>query len=129
MSDTVFDLFWGDFKRETSGYPKTDCGEDENGNAIIRVAVTDMGEDDVSVSVDGDTLKISGDKVCQDEKIKWQWKNIATRKFNLSYRIVNRDLDLDSISANHKNGMLEIKIPKKSKEELDKRKIKINFIR
>jgi HSP20 family molecular chaperone IbpA len=97
----------------------------ENKNGLhFEIACTGLNKDDINISIDGDTLKISYNKTkeencCEINECNYIHKGIAKRSFNLGYKIASK-FDLLKSEATMSNGLLTIIIPfaKESKPQI-----------
>ncbi len=97
-------------------------------NFQIEVAAPGLDKNDFKINVDGNVLTISSEK---EEKKKEDDKKFMRREF--SYTSFSRSFTLpdnveeNKINANHKDGILTVKIPKKEEaKEKPSREIKIS---
>lgn len=94
-------------------YP-VDIIEKSNG-LEFHFAVPGLNKDDINIEIErGDTLKVTYTKSKgqsqNEEKINYIVKNIASRSFNLAWRISPK-YNLNKLEAKMENGLLEINIP------------------
>lgn len=94
-------------------YPRVTARENEQG-LILEAEVPGLGPEAVDVSVEGHTLTIKGEKVLADGV-----KEPFERVFNIPLR-----LEAEKMTANMKNGLLTVNIPKR--EEAKPRRIEIS---
>ncbi len=92
----------------------------------IEVDLPGVKKEDININVDNDTLTISGERKVSDEHKDDNFYKIESvyGKFERSFSLPE-DVDTDKIEAEHKNGVLEIKIPKVAKVEKTPKKIEI----
>ncbi len=92
----------------------------------IEVDLPGVKKEDININVDNDTLTISGERKVSDEHKDDNFYKIESvyGKFERSFSLPE-DVDTDKIEAEHKNGVLEIKIPKVVKVEKTPKKIEI----
>ena len=119
----IDEIFETSFKDGISKYPATDIYT-ENGVTHIEIAVTGFDEDDISVTLDNDTLiiKASKEEKYENTERNYHTKNIAKRSFIRKFTI---SYDVNDIHAEIKNGLLHLEIKPKEKEDTIKQ-IKIN---
>lgn len=90
-----------------------DLYENEKG-LHFEIACTGLDSKDVTLSIEGDILKISYNKLdskgCENGDCNYIHKGIAKRSFNLAYKIASK-YDLSKSEAEMKNGLLKISIP------------------
>jgi HSP20 family protein len=101
---------------------------EEKDDFKIEVAAPGLEKEDFKIDLDNNLLTISCEK---EEKHEDNGKNYMRREFN--YTSFKRSFSLpesvnaDKIKAQHKNGILEIEIPKKEEAKLKPvKQIKIN---
>ena len=80
---------------------------------MVRTELPGVEKDAVSVSVDDHVLTIKGQKQFVEAKEGEKWKRVETSygEFSRSFTLPE-EIDVDSISAAYKNGVLELSIPK-----------------
>jgi HSP20 family protein len=109
--DRVFDRYFGDFDHST-GWPAVDVREDDN-NYLVEIELPGLSEKDVEVKVENGVLTIaSGKDESREEKdegyIRKERKHYSfSRSFSLPDNV-----DAEKITANFKNGLLDIEVPK-----------------
>ena len=85
-----------------------------------------MDKKNVSVEVEDNLLTISGDKHgLEDNGAKCITRELKHSSFKRSFNLGDH-LDGDDVSANFKDGMLSISIPKKEPELPKKKMVKIS---
>ncbi len=126
------DFFDDDFLPSYEGFrgvnvPAVNIKEDDN-KFTIEVAAPGLNKDDFNVDLDNNMLTISSEKEEKDEEKdgKYMRKEFSYCKFNRSFTLPET-VDADKIEAKHKDGVLEVNIPKKetSKQKAPK-KIKVS---
>ncbi|MBN2347660.1 MAG: Hsp20/alpha crystallin family protein [Bacteroidales bacterium] len=101
----------------------------ENNNEYqIEVAAPGLGKNDFKVNVENDVLTISSEKENNvensDEKV--MRREFSYSKFSRSF-ILPEDTDYDKIKATHKDGILNVIVPKKEEAKVKPaREIKIS---
>ena len=104
--------------------PAVDIFENENKELVLKAELPDIRKEDVSVTVENNTLTLSGERKFDGEVKKEHYHRLErsygsfTRSFTMP-----RTVDPAGISADFKDGVLEIKVPKR--EESKPRQIKI----
>jgi len=105
--------------KEDNIYPiHSDISEDEK-NLYITLELPGLSKEDINISMDKDrTLTIKGEKKRSEEYANRNIIRIESThgKFSRSF-ILSNDLDDGNINAKFENGLLNISIPKKEKEE------------
>lgn len=105
--------------------PKVDIAE-TNEQYIISVEVPGVDEKDIHVSLQGDTLTISGEKKQEQEH-----KDVNVHSIERSYgsfqRVLNMpsDAEADQVKARFKNGVLTLTVPKNPAKRSEGRLIDI----
>lgn len=100
---------------ETPTYPVSDFYMDEDGTAIIKIACTGFGEEDIKIQREDLTLIITAKKQKEDEyekRKKCFSKKIGQRDFTLKYQCSDK-MDFDKLEAKLSKGILSIYIPLK----------------
>lgn len=102
--------------------PYTDIYE-ENGEMVIKTDLPGISQDNLEVTLEGDTLTITAEK--KDEVSEDATHHRRERYYGRYHRsmVLPYHIDGDSISATFENGVLELKLTKA--EELKPRRIKI----
>ena len=115
----VFESFWGKMDRPLAGFdwpfgeqtPRSDVVETADG-VEVTVELPGMEQNDVEVSLTGDTLTIKGEKKVerQDEKKGYY---VSERAYGSVYRTIPlpSGVDTEKADASFKNGVLTVKIP------------------
>jgi len=114
-----FDLLFKDFfKSELDFQPANqakfshpvDIFETKHG-LHFEVACTGLTKDDVDISIEGDVLKISYNKLPEPHEDRhYIHSGVAKRSFNLGYKIASK-FDLSKTEAMMENGLLALRIP------------------
>lgn len=98
--------------------------EDDN-QIVIMADVPGMEQKDINVNVDNGYLTLSGKRTFEDEEYKESYHRVerAYGHFSRSFQLPNT-IDINNIQASYKNGVLEIKLPKR--EEAKPRSIQVS---
>lgn len=106
--------------------PAVDVVEEETAY-LIKADIPGLTREDVHVEVDKNTLTIRGEKKEEkEEKGKRYYRKERTHgTFTRSFSLPD-NVDADSIKAVHKEGVLELTIPKKEKEKPRKIEVSVN---
>jgi HSP20 family protein len=119
------DFFEGDMNRlrETSWQPAMDV-ELKNDEIIVSVELPGVKEEDINLTIEKGYLNLTGKRERRFEQEN-EKQFFSERRFGSFQRSVRlpRDIDADRVEANLSDGILEIRIPGKEKEE--PRKIKV----
>jgi HSP20 family protein len=98
---------------------------DAEGYTFVAV-VPGLKADDVTIEVEGNTLKLSGETIAPaisaDEKVRTLRSEIGFGKFNRSFELPDA-IDATKIDANLENGLLTMRVPKA--ETVKPRSIKV----
>ena len=124
--DDLFGTFFGEMPvlAERQIWPAIDIAENEN-DITVKAEVPGCKAEDIDISVQGNTLSISGQKKHEKEN-KEKGFYYAER----SYGSFRRDLTLPSevepasIEASYKDGILSIRMPKSERAKAVKVKVK-----
>lgn len=105
--------------------PSLDVASDEK-KYSIDIELPGIDANDVTIEVDGNTLKIKGEKR-QEKEDKEKGFYQVERCYGSFQRILDipDDADMDNISATYKNGVLSIAVPRKALPKKDTKKIEI----
>ena len=105
-------------------YPKVNVYEYDDKIGIV-AEIPGLDKKNVSVDVEDSILTISGDKHgLEDDGGKCITRELKQSSFKRSFNLGDH-LDGDGVSANFKDGMLSISIPKKEPEKPKKNFVKI----
>jgi HSP20 family protein len=98
---------------------------DADGYTFVAV-VPGLKADDVTIEVEGNTLKLSGETIAPaisaDEKVRTLRNEIGFGKFNRSFELPD-EIDAAKIDAQLENGLLTVRVPKA--EAVKPRSIKV----
>src|SRR5210317_2321065 len=106
-----------------NGYPPYNIAQINDDEYMISVAVAGFGMDNLSITKDGDTLKIEGTAPKGDEDVNYLHKGIGGRSFRREFTLADH---VEVQGANLELGMLNIHLKREVPEELQPKKIKIN---
>ena len=105
-------------------YPKVNVYEYDDKIGIV-AEIPGLDKKNVSVEVEENVLTISGDKHgLEDDGAKCITRELKHSSFNRSFNLGDH-LDGEDVSANFKDGMLSISIPKIEPTEPKKHSVKI----
>ncbi len=93
-------------------YPLFDLAEYENDSVLV-AELPGVQKEDIKISIDNGYLSISGERKAYDmpEQSNWVRNEIRTGKFNRTIELPH-EVDSNKISAELKNGILRITLPK-----------------
>ena len=123
--------FSGDWGWKNMGFnsnvftPRVDVTED-NENLYVTAEIPGVEKNDVKVSVVGDVLTISGEKKTEqrDEKKNYYRIERTQGSFSRSFTLP-AEIMVDKISADFKNGVLNITLPKTEEAKVVEKQIEI----
>jgi HSP20 family protein len=103
--------------------PAMDLVEAED-HFVLKADLPGLGEDDVSIEVQDNTLTVSGERKAEHEEREKGWYRVE-RSFGRFSRSLTlpEGIDPNAIAASFDNGVLEVRIPKP--EERKPRRISI----
>lgn len=110
--EKVFDRFFNDcwgplLSVPTSWHPPVDYGEDDE-KYMLSLEMPGVAKDDVEINIENNILKISGEKKRTDHHRTERLYGKFTRSFTLPDSV-----DRDAISAEFKDGILSLSVPKR----------------
>lgn len=88
---------------------------------VLTASLPGYSENDIIIENTGDVLTISG-KLEKNDKNKY-FHTIKTSQFTKSYNLSAQRYDLDNISAELKNGILTVFLPKLKAAKIESKKI------
>lgn len=91
--------------------------KEEDGNYTVEVAAPGMSKEDFKIEVEKDILSISAESKVSEEKTEkgYTYKEFGYSQFKRSFSLDKETMNLESISANYKDGILSLHIPKLEK--------------
>ena len=109
--DRVFDRYFGDFDH-SAGWPAVDVSEDDD-NYLVEVELPGLSEKDVEVKVENGVLTIASrkDESREEKDEGYIRKERRHYSFSRSFSLPD-NVDLEKVTANFKNGLLDIAVPK-----------------
>lgn len=104
-------------------FPSLNISEDA-GNIYVQAEVPGLDAGDINISVEGDTLTISGERQVypKEEKISYHRRELESGSFNRAVTMPCR-IEVEKVQAKAANGILRITLPKI--EEAKPRQIKV----
>ena len=105
--------------------PSLDIASDDK-EYTIKVELPGMDASDIAIEFTDSTLKINGEKRQEKEEKGKDFYRIE-RSYGSFQRILDipEDSDTDAITSNYKNGVLSIRVPKKTLPQKDTKKIEV----
>ena len=94
---------------------------------LVSAEVPGMEEEDLDITLEGDSLVIKGEKKIEHEENEEEGYHYVERCFGSFKRVVplNVQVDEDSVKASFKNGVLQITLPKAVEHLQKTRKISV----
>jgi HSP20 family protein len=104
--------------------PAVDIYEDDKGGLVLKAELPDVKREDVSVTVENNTLTLSGERKLESEVKKEKFHRIerAYGRFSRSFSLP-ATVDANRIAAEFKDGVLSIRLP--FREEVKPRTIDV----
>lgn len=120
-----FDPFFDDIPVAKRTSPSIDIDENDN-RYSLEVELPGLTEKDVEVKVEGNLLTLSSKKIEEKEEKKKDYVLKERRSYNFSRSFVlPENVEPDKISAEFKNGLLLIDVPKAEKAKPKLLEIKV----
>ena len=112
--------------KELEWRPSADISETKS-HYIIKAQLPDVEKEDVQVSVENGVLTISGERKYEKEEETETTHRIESMygRFSRAFTLPS-DADESGISAKSRNGMLKVRIPKKSEAKEEAVKISVD---
>ena len=106
-----------------NGYPPYNIAQINEDEYMISLAVAGFGMDNLSITTDGDQLKIEGTAPKGDEDVNYLHKGIGGRNFRREFTLADH---VKVANANLELGMLNVHLKREVPEALKPKTIKIN---
>ena len=106
-----------------NGYPPYNIAQINEDEYMISLAVAGFGMENLSITTDGDQLKIEGTAPKSDEDVNYLHKGIGGRNFRREFTLADHVKVAD---ANLELGMLNVHLVREVPEALKPKTIKIN---
>jgi len=106
-----------------AGYPPYNIAQINEDEFMISLAVAGFGMDNLSITTDGDQLKIEGTAPKGDEDVNYLHKGIGGRNFRREFTLADH---VKVANANLELGMLNVHLVREVPEALKPKTIKIN---
>ncbi len=129
LADSFFNDFFSFPKEENFGFDNQYDIVDKDNIYNIVANVPGFSKDDIKIEVEDNILSISAkveekqEEKKEDENIKYIFKGRTSNSFKKIFKLDN-SIDVENITAEVKNGVLKLEIPKKAKEEPKRIEIK-----
>jgi HSP20 family protein len=117
--EACYDPFGSHRYTGRSGWtPNTDILETEE-DVILLMDLAGVGKDDFAVTFEDDLLKVSGQRAKKQpaDLIRFHRMEIDYGPFEKLFRVPGDLVDADKIQAVHRNGFLELILPKKKAQK------------
>ena len=129
--DRFFNEFgWGEHQTEgqesASWTPKVDVYQTDD-SYVLKAELPGLSKEEINIDVNDNTLTLKGEKKLEEKVEKENYVRVErtygsfSRSFNLS-----DDVDTEHITANYKDGVLELTLPKKEESKPKEIKVEIN---
>lgn len=119
---------WQALKRaeEWASAPKLDVYEEGN-DIIVKAEIAGMDKNEIEISLEGNILSLKGEKK-KEEKVEDKDYAYSERYFGSFTRTIELPVEVqgDKVSANLRNGVLEIRLPKSEAAKKKEVKIKVD---
>ena len=104
-------------------YPPYNLVKIDDDNYMVNLAVAGFTKHEISISVENNTLTVSGEIITEDEEgIEYLHKGIAMRKFTRTFALGEY---MEVISAEMDNGILYVSVRREIPEEKKPKQITI----
>jgi HSP20 family protein len=126
--DDLFGRFFGDwgmaFPERGTYWPAMDVSEDKDA-ITVKAELPGMTADDINISVQGNTLSITGEKKEETEEKKEGYYH-SERRFGSFRRdlMLPSDVDASKVDAAYREGVLTITLPKTEQAKAKTVKVK-----
>lgn len=102
----------------TKGFPVSDVFHDDDGNAIIEMALAGYSKDSLSIEAKGKEITISSsdqepERECLSQVPHASRRRVARRKFKKTFHVVDDMVDLTKTTASYEDGLLRVSVPLK----------------
>ncbi|MGQ1909036.1 Hsp20/alpha crystallin family protein [Marinifilum sp. RC60d5] len=117
------DSFKNAAERESGFHPATNIIEEEN-YYLIEMAIPGLSKKEISINVEDGFLKISGEKKEQQTDTKFLRKEFGIKKVERNFKLADA-VNKNNISAEVKDGILNVVLPKVEKVEPEVQNIEV----
>ncbi|MDH5639288.1 MAG: Hsp20/alpha crystallin family protein [Nitrospinota bacterium] len=120
-----FDDLWGEesLTARDRWTPAMDVSETET-EYKVRLEAPGVSKDDINIEMENGVLTISGEKAVKEEHKEEKCYRVERRYGSFARSLKFTDIDPDKVSANHRDGILEVTVTKT--EQAKPKKIDIN---
>lgn len=103
------------------GFPKGDVFRDEDGNIVIELMLAGYSKDQLSVTIQSNSLIISATKSSDNQK----GRSRSCRSFTKTFPNFTHEWDLENSNISYVNGLLSIVVPPKKQKEQEVKELEI----
>ena len=130
-SDKFFNEFgWGQEQTEeldeASWAPKVDIYETKD-NYVLNAELPGLTKEDISIDLNDNTLTLKGERKFEEKVEKDNYVRVERSYGSFARSFVLSDnVNAEAVTANYKDGMLEVTLPKKEEAKPKEIKVEIN---
>src|SRR5207244_6923357 len=105
--------------------PPVDVYEDDH-NVVLTIEVPGIDEKDIDVRIENNTLIVHGERKLEKEEKEENFRRVERQygSFTRSFTLPN-SVDTGQVSANYDNGVLKIKLAKKTEAKPKQNKVNV----
>jgi molecular chaperone IbpA len=123
--DTMLDELLRSTTQSQSNYPPHNVIKTGDETVLIQVAVAGFDEGEISITVENNTLFISGEQVNSDPiNYEYLHRGLSGRNFVQKFKLAEH---VEVIDASIKNGVLSVLLERKVPEDKKPKNIAINY--
>lgn len=124
--DTFFDDFFGGMTSNVNSLVPAVNISENNDNYKVEMAAPGLKKDNFRINLDGKVLTVSAETTQENksENTNYALREFGYSNFSRSFNLPEL-VDFDKISAEYKDGILYLSIPKREEAKLKTREIKI----
>ena len=124
--DSMFDeLMRVSSQQSQQNYPPYNVVKHDENKFVIELAVAGFREGDLNVTVEKNLLTIEGEQAIDiDHKVEYLYRGISARSFTRTFTLADH---VEVVNATVTNGILAITLERQIPEELQPKKIAIEF--
>ena len=93
--------------------------EEDDKNYIIEIDIPGVRKEDLEIGIKENILSIYAERKKEDKTENKE--SVVVSKYEQSFNISDRSVDVDNIQANLDNGVLKITLPKKEEAKYEKK--------
>src|SRR5690606_9117558 len=119
--------FDDDIRTRGSWVPAVDIYENDDHELVLKAELPDLSREDIHLTVDNDTLTISGEKT-QDSSVKQDQYHRIERTFGSFSRsfTLPPTVDTSRINAEYRNGVLTVTLPLRDEAKPRQIQVQVN---